>query len=92
MTDYSTIIGLEVHISLNTKTKTFCSCANKLGAIPNTLTCPVCLGLPGSVPSVNKRALEMTIMAGMLLGSEISSKTMFERKNFYSEDMPKGYQ
>ena len=93
MADYRTIIGLEVHIELATKTKTFCSCANDgIGALPNTLTCPVCLGLPGSVPTVNKRAIELTIMAGLLLNSKIATKIMFERKNFFSPDMPKGYQ
>ena len=93
MAEYRTIIGLEVHVELATKTKTFCSCANDgIGAMPNTLTCPVCLGLPGSVPTVNKRAIELTIMAGLLLNSKIATKIMFERKNFFSPDMPKGYQ
>ena len=93
MADYRTIIGLEVHVELATKTKTFCSCANDgIGAMPNTLTCPVCLGLPGGVPAVNKRAIELTIMAGLLLNSKIATRIMFERKNFFSPDMPKGYQ
>ena len=93
MADYRTIIGLEVHVELATKTKTFCSCANDgIGAMPNTLTCPVCLGLPGSVPTVNKRAIELTMMAGLLLNSKIATRIMFERKNFFSPDMPKGYQ
>lgn len=93
MADYRTIIGLEVHVELATKTKTFCSCANDgIGAMPNTLTCPVCLGLPGGVPTVNKRAIELTIMAALLLNSKIATKIMFERKNFFSPDMPKGYQ
>ena len=93
MSDYRTIIGLEVHVELATKTKTFCSCANDgIGAMPNTLTCPVCLGLPGAVPSVNKRAIELTIMAGLLLNAKISNRIMFERKTFDTIDMPKGYQ
>lgn len=93
MSDYRTIIGLEVHVELATKTKTFCSCANDgIGAMPNTLTCPVCLGLPGAVPSVNRRAIELTIMAGLLLNAKISNRIMFERKTFDSVDMPKGYQ
>ena len=93
MADYRTIIGLEVHVELATKTKTFCACANDgIGAMPNTLTCPVCLGLPGGVPTINKRAIELTIMAGLLLNSKIATKIMFERKNFFSPDMPKGYQ
>lgn len=90
--NYKQTIGLEVHISLNTKTKTFCNCANTLGAKPNTLTCPVCLGLPGAIPSVNKSAIELIIMAGILFDAKVSNLTTFERKNFYSEDMPKGYQ
>ncbi len=90
---YKTIIGLEVHVELATKTKTFCSCANDgIGAMPNTLTCPVCLGLPGSIPKINKHALELTIQAALLINSKIANKVMFERKNFYSPDMPKGYQ
>ena len=92
MADYRTIIGLEVHVELATKTKTFCSCANDgIGAMPNTLTCPVCLGLPGSVPTVNKRAIELTIMAGLLLNSKIATKIMFERKNFFLSVESKGY-
>jgi aspartyl-tRNA(Asn)/glutamyl-tRNA(Gln) amidotransferase subunit B len=92
MRKYTTIIGIEVHAELNTRTKAFCGCRNESGALPNTLVCPVCLGLPGAIPSVNRQAIEKTILTGLLLGSKISSRTMFERKNFFSPDMPKGYQ
>ena len=92
MKEYVTHIGIEVHVSLNTKTKAFCSCRNEFGAMPNTLVCPVCYGLPGGVPSLNRRAIEFTIMSGLVLGSDIANEFSFERKNFFSADMPKGYQ
>ena len=92
MKKYKTIIGIEVHAELNTQTKAFCGCRNEFGAIPNTLTCPVCMGLPGAVPSINRKAIELTIATGILLGAEISNYASFERKNFFYPDMPKGYQ
>lgn len=92
MREYITHIGVEVHVELNTKTKAFCSCRNEFGAMPNTLVCPVCYGLPGGVPSLNRQAVELTIKSGMLLNGDISREFSFERKNFFSADMPKGYQ
>lgn len=85
-------IGIEVHAEIKTKTKAFCGCASEFGAIPNTLVCPTCLGLPGSIPNINRLAFEKTIAAGLLLDAEISEYTMFERKNFFYPDRPKGYQ
>ena len=92
MSDYQVAIGLEVHIELQTKTKAFCSCRNEETALPNTAVCPVCLGLPGAVPSINKVAVEKTIAAAILLEAEISKVTYFERKNYFYPDLPKGYQ
>ena len=73
MREYVTSIGLEIHAELDTETKAFCACRNEYGALPNTLVCPVCLGLPGALPSVNKKAVEYTIMAGLVLGSKINN-------------------
>lgn len=87
-----TNIGIEIHVEIATKTKAFCGCPNEFGAMPNTLVCPTCLGLPGSVPSVNRHALELTIKSGLLLGSTIAHETSFERKNYFYPDLPKGYQ
>ena len=86
------VIGLEVHVQLDTQTKIFCRCENRFGASPNTLVCPVCLGHPGSLPVINETAIKYTILAGLALGSEISTFTKFDRKNYYYPDLPKGYQ
>ena len=89
---YETVIGLEVHLQFNTATKIFCGCANLFGEKPNTLTCPVCLGLPGSLPVVNKEVLAFGIKVGLALNCQINSFVKFDRKNYYYPDLPKGYQ
>lgn len=89
---YETVIGLEVHFELATKTKLFCGCENRFAAPPNTLCCPTCLGLPGSLPVLNKRAVEYALMAGLALNCDISEKVVFDRKNYFYPDMPNGYQ
>ncbi len=90
--DYEAVIGLEVHVELSTATKMFCSCAIDFGGEPNTRTCPVCLGQPGSLPVVNRRAVEAAIRLGLALGCEIAPSSEFHRKNYFYPDMPKDYQ
>jgi aspartyl-tRNA(Asn)/glutamyl-tRNA(Gln) amidotransferase subunit B len=92
MEDWETVIGLECHIELNTRTKMFCGCRNEFGAEPNTLTCPVCLGLPGSLPVPNREAIARIVKIGLALGSEIAPRSLFHRKNYFYPDMPKNYQ
>jgi len=92
MSQFETVIGLEVHLQLSTKTKIFCSCANQYGCAPNTNVCPVCLGLPGTLPVLNKQALLYGIKAGLALNAEINPFIKFDRKNYYYPDLPKGYQ
>ncbi len=92
MRDYDVNIGLEIHSELNTVSKAFCSCLTTFGAIPNSQVCPVCLGLPGAMPLVNKKAIEYTIMAGLTLGSKINNLAVFERKNYFYPDLSKSYQ
>ncbi|MCM8779223.1 MAG: Asp-tRNA(Asn)/Glu-tRNA(Gln) amidotransferase subunit GatB [Candidatus Omnitrophica bacterium] len=89
---YETVIGLEVHLQLKTKTKAFCGCANRFGEEPNTLVCPVCLGLPGSLPVLNKKALEFALKVALALNCEINKFFKFDRKNYYYPDLPKNYQ
>jgi aspartyl-tRNA(Asn)/glutamyl-tRNA(Gln) amidotransferase subunit B len=88
---FELVVGLEVHAELKTRTKLFCGCANSFGAPPNTNVCPVCLGLPGSLPVVNERAVAHAIALGVALGSTVSS-SQFHRKNYFYPDMPKNYQ
>lgn len=90
--EYVAIIGIEVHAEMSTQTKAFCSCANVYGAMPNTHVCPMCLGLPGGIPSINRSAVEKTIMTAMVFESDIASSIKFERKNYFYPDLPKGYQ
>ncbi len=90
--DYEVVIGLEIHAELKTKTKVFCSCENRFGDQPNTNVCPVCLGLPGALPVINKRAVELAIKAGLTFGCDINDVAIFERKNYFYPDLSKAYQ
>jgi len=89
---YEPVIGLEIHVQLATATKMFCGCELSFGEPPNTRTCPVCLGLPGSLPVINARAVHFGLMIGMALGSELAPRSIFHRKNYFYPDLPKGYQ
>jgi aspartyl-tRNA(Asn)/glutamyl-tRNA(Gln) amidotransferase subunit B len=90
--DYEAVIGLETHVQLKTRSKMWCGCANAFGAPPNTLVCPVCLGLPGVLPVPNAEALRLTALAGLLLHCQIPARAKFDRKNYFYPDMPKNYQ
>ncbi len=92
MADYEAVIGLECHVELSTATKMFCSCANVFGAPPNTQTCPVCLGHPGTLPVPNHEAIARIIKIGLALDAEIAPHSLFHRKNYFYPDMPKNYQ
>ncbi len=89
---YEPVIGLEVHVQMLTRTKIFCSCSAAFGAQPNTNVCPVCLGLPGSLPVLNREAVEFAVRAAMALNCEIRETSIFARKNYFYPDLPKGYQ
>jgi aspartyl-tRNA(Asn)/glutamyl-tRNA(Gln) amidotransferase subunit B len=89
---YEAVIGLECHVELSTRTKMFCSCANAFGAEPNTQTCPVCLGHPGTLPVPNREAIARIVKIGLALGSQIAPHSLFHRKNYFYPDMPKNYQ
>src|SRR5205809_7144982 len=96
---YKIVVGLEVHVQLLTKTKLFCGCLNKFGLPPNSATCPVCLGLPGSLPVMNEQAFRLALRAALALNCRIASHaghppgfTKWDRKNYYYPDLPKNYQ
>ena len=89
---YQPVIGLEVHVQLLTKTKAFCGCKNEYGGEPNTHICPVCLGLPGALPVLNRQAVEFATLAAEALGCTINERSVFARKNYFYPDLPKGYQ
>jgi aspartyl-tRNA(Asn)/glutamyl-tRNA(Gln) amidotransferase subunit B len=92
MAKYEPVIGLEVHVQLLTATKAFCGCANQFGSDPNTNVCPVCLGLPGSLPVLNRKAVEFATLASLAINCEVRERSIFARKNYFYPDLPKGYQ
>src|SRR5262245_58193864 len=89
---YEAVIGLEVHVQLLTRTKIFCACSTRFGDAPNQNTCPVCLGLPGTLPVLNKRAVELGMQAALALNCTVHERSRFARKNYFYPDLPKGYQ
>ena len=92
MSDYETVIGLECHVELSTRTKMFCGSPNEFGAEPNTNVCPVCLGHPGTLPAANRQAIDHTMKIALALDSQIAPRSLFHRKNYFYPDMPKNYQ
>ena len=92
MKQYETVIGLEVHVELATKTKIFCGCSTEFGGAPNTHTCPVCTGMPGSLPVLNKKVVEFALKAGLAANCQIHQYCKFDRKNYFYPDNPQNYQ
>jgi aspartyl-tRNA(Asn)/glutamyl-tRNA(Gln) amidotransferase subunit B len=92
MTEFEPVIGLEIHVQLATRTKMFCGCELSFGEEPNTRTCPVCLGLPGTLPRANARAIHFGLMIGLALDCDLAPRSIFHRKNYFYPDLPKGYQ
>src|SRR5258707_14179131 len=92
MSSYTTIIGLEVHVQLSTASKLFCGCSTMFGAEPNTQTCPVCIGMPGTLPVMNREAFRLSLKTAIALNCEIPSFTKWDRKQYYYPDLPKNYQ
>jgi len=90
--EYEAIIGLEVHVHLKTKTKAFCGCSTEFGQEPNSQVCPVCLGFPGSLPVLNKVALDYAVKVALALNCKVQEYTKFDRKNYFYPDLPKNYQ
>jgi len=90
--EYEAVIGLEVHTQLLTESKIFCGCSTRFGAEPNSQTCPVCLGMPGTLPVLNKKVVEFAVLLGLATHSEIRRRNRFARKNYFYPDLPKGYQ
>jgi aspartyl-tRNA(Asn)/glutamyl-tRNA(Gln) amidotransferase subunit B len=92
LAEWEPVIGLEIHAELATKSKVFCPCPVVWNAPPNTVTCPVCLGFPGVLPVINEKAVDYTLKVALALNCHIHRQTLFERKNYYYPDLPKGYQ
>ena len=92
MATYEMVIGLEVHVELATRTKIFCGCTTRFGGAPNTHTCPVCTGMPGTLPVINRRVVEFAVAAGLATNCEITRYNKFDRKNYFYPDLPKAYQ
>ena len=90
--EFEAVIGLEVHAQLLTRSKLFCNCSTQFGASPNANTCPICLGLPGALPIVNREAVAMAVKAAIALNCSINTPSIFARKNYFYPDLPKGYQ
>src|SRR6202163_1216873 len=89
---YEPVIGLEVHVHLLTVSKIFCACSTRFGDPPNTNVCPLCLGLPGALPVLNRKAIEFAVLAAIALNCRINERSIFARKNYFYPDLPKGYQ